>query len=186
MTLTHQFVHCSHCKNRWPGLRYTCPYCNWPAEHTDVTPAPVAGLVEQPIAVVPVEQAAAPTMAPVATPYETSLEGSGVDPILVVPVPQAAKMIPKEPTWEELLQARRAPLTAAALSQPQVQPQVLAVAPDEPVVTVGPVVTSTQAEYEVRMAEEGILIIAPAAPATLDLSAFDAPKAKRSRKKAGV
>jgi hypothetical protein len=166
--LTHQFVQCSHCKQRWPGLRYTCPYCNWPREHTDETPAPTSGMADQ-TKVIPT---APEQTAPAATPYTTSVEGSLPDPILVVPVPQAPKLDP-----DAVQQLDMGAMQAAALRAPARGPQIITLAPDDPVPEPSPAPTlgtgaTAKSLYQPDAGEMG----------KLPLDAFDAPK-PRSKKK---
>ncbi len=153
--LVHQFVHCSHCKQRWPGLRYTCPYCDWPRAHTDETPAPTSG---------PVDPAKSVGAAPQGS--ETEPKSAFYDPLTgepIIAIPQAAKLDPEA----SLNQINMGAVQVATLKQAPAAPAQLVVAPDDPV----PVVDAPRAQP------------APAqAPAPLPLDAFEAPKARAPRK----
>jgi hypothetical protein len=69
-------------------------------------------------------------------------------------------MVLKEPAWEEVQGTVGRPVTAADLSQPLAQPQMLAVTPDDPVPPPE-----------------------PAKPADLGLDAFDKPKPRKRKTK---
>lgn len=166
--LVHQFTYCNHCKNRWPGLRYDCPYCGWPREHTDVTPAPTSGSTPVPISVGAAPQTSEPT--PDSGP-------AFYDPITgepIMPIPQGPKMVPREPTWEELAAAAKAPVTRAMLAQPRPAP-MLRVADD---VAAPPVTIATQQPHHVAA-----LTSAVPASTELPLDAFEAPKPRKRKGK---
>lgn len=44
MTLDKLFSICGHCNRQLANPVYSCPWCNWPREHTEETPAPIVGL----------------------------------------------------------------------------------------------------------------------------------------------
>lgn len=168
--LVHQFTYCNHCKNRWPGLRYDCPYCGWPREHTDVTPAPTSGITPVPISVGAAPQTSEPT--PDSGP-------AFYDPITgepIMPIPQVPKHIQPEPTWEQLRAMYKAPITKAQLASQQVAQAALVVAADGP--SLAP---PTQGTIIATPPDIATLTSAPAADLPLD--AFEAPKPRKRKGK---
>ncbi|MFI5397634.1 MAG: hypothetical protein ACHQ9S_19015 [Candidatus Binatia bacterium] len=171
--LVHQFLRCAHCKMVMPGLRYQCPYCNWPREHADETPPPTSGAYdprtdEPPPLPPPVVVEPPPTLVPT-----VSGEG-GPDPILVVPVPQTPRHMwkePKEPSWDEI--AGKPVQNKAAIAAMAPVARTIALAPEDappaPAEPAEPVVASNQAHH----------VGSPTNP----LTAFEAPKRRSPRKK---
>ena len=168
--LIHQFCRCSHCGKGWPGLRYDCPFCNWPREHTDVTPAPTSGMFDpRKDEAPPLPQ---PVPEPVATPVPTIMDPDGPDPILVVPVPQTPRHLwkePREPSWDEI--AGKPVMTKAQLAAvvPVIQTLPPEPAPPPPAEPAEPVVASSQPHH--------------VGSTTDPLTAFEPPKRRSPRKK---